>query len=106
SVAPSCRLLMARFSYRDTRPSGWSAEIPTGCEHPDSRPGESWVAWAVLLARSFGVDPLKCACGARYEVKQVIRGVWVAGSLMALLLPTTGSEYTLFPTPARPRRSA
>jgi len=69
----------------------------TGCEHSGERPGERWIPWAVLLSRCFNVDGLKCpGCCGRLEVKQVVRGVWVADKLMRVLLPEPVRRDELF----------
>ena len=60
----------------------------TPCCHRGARPGERWIPWAPLLARSFNVDALKCpGCAGRLKVKQIVRGVWVANRLLRVLLP-------------------
>jgi len=79
------------------------------CEHGGSRPGERWIPWAVLLARSFELDAMRCpGCHGRLAVRQIVRGVWVAGRLLEFLLPAAGPDNGLFaarPKP-EPRQSA
>jgi len=51
----------------------------------------------ILLARSFEVDALRCpGCHGRLTVRQIVRGVWVAGRLLKFLLPTPGHDNELF----------
>ena len=54
-----------------------------GCTQP---PHQSYIPWAELLKRTFGVDALRCPrCSGRFRIRAVVRGAWVAGKLLGVL---------------------
>ena len=55
----------------------------TSCTHA---PHQSYIPWADLLKRTFGVDALRCPrCSGRFQIRAVVRGAWVAGKLLGVL---------------------
>jgi len=61
-------------------------ESVQGCRHRAGPVHDSWVPWALLLHRTFGVDALRCPrCSSRLEVRAVVRGAWHAPKLLGVL---------------------
>ena len=90
AIVPTPRSNLVTYHGVLASAARWRREVvPTSTDEHAScshSPHQTYIPWAELLKRTFGVDALRCPrCDGRFKVRAVVRGAWVAGKLLSVL---------------------
>ena len=99
AIVPHPRIHLTHYHGVVAPASAWRTEVVPDAPEATKARRSSWIPWASLLQRVFGVNPLVCAsCGGRMVVRAVVERMGTAHKLLGVIAARV-QAFTLLPFP-------